>query len=386
MRAINRLSALSVKTLPAGKHADGGGLWLVKRDDGGGKWIYRYTIRGKRREMGLGSIRFVPLKKARSEADRWRQVVATGQDAIRRRDRERRDAEVARPSLESVAKACFEARKADLKGDGMAGRWYSPLELHVMPKIGDVPIEEVSQNDLKDALAPIWHATAETARKAMNRLTLVFKQGAAMGLSMDIQATGKAKALLGAQRRSSKHIPAMPWRDVPAFVSSLSDGGMIEQCLTFLILTACRSGEVRAATWDEINLPKKIWTIPAARMKAEKEHRVPLTTQALEVLESVRPHAREDFVFPSQRKGCVSDMAMGMLMRRRGLEFRPHGFRSSFRDWCAEETDAPREVAEACLAHTTGSEVERAYRRTDFLDRRRNLMDRWSQHCCEKVS
>jgi len=386
VRAINRLSALSVKTLPAGKHADGGGLWLVKRDDGGGKWIYRYTIRGKRREMGLGSIRFVPLKKARSEADKWRQVVATGQDAIRRRDRERRDAEVARPSLESVAKACFEARKADLKGDGMAGRWYSPLELHVMPKIGDVPIEEVSQNDLKDALAPIWHVKAETARKAMNRLTLVFKHGAAMGLPVDIQATGKAKALLGAQRRSSKHIPAMPWRDVPVFVNSLSDGGMIEQCLIFLILTACRSGEVRAATWDEINLPKKIWTIPAARMKGEKEHRVPLTTQALEVLESVRPHAREDFVFPSQRKGCVSDMAMGMLMRRRGLEFRPHGFRSSFRDWCAEETDAPREVAEACLAHTTGSEVERAYRRTDFLDRRRNLMDRWSQHCCEKVS
>lgn len=358
----------------------------MKRDDGGGKWIYRYTIRGKRREMGLGSIRFVPLKKARAEADRWREVVATGQDAIRCRDRERRDAETARPSLESVAKACFEARKADLKGDGMAGRWYSPLELHVMPKIGDLPIEEVSQNDLKDALSPIWHTKAETARKAMNRLTLVFKHGAAMGLPVDIQATGKAKALLGAQRRKSKHIPAMPWQDVPRFVRSLSDGGMIEQCLIFLVLTACRSGEVRAATWDEINLPEKIWIIPAERMKAQKEHRVPLTPQATEILERVRPHRRENFVFPSQRRGCVSDMAMGMLMRRRGLEFRPHGFRSSFRDWCAEEMDVPREIAEACLAHTTGSEVERAYRRTDFLDRRRNLMDRWSQHCCEKVS
>ena len=180
MRSINRLSALSVKKLPAGKHADGGGLWLVKRDDGGGKWIYRYTIKGKRREMGLGSIRLVPLKEARSEVERWRRVVATGADAIRQRDRDRQEVEAAKPTLEAVAKACFEARKANLKGDGSAGRWFSPLELHVMPKIGDVPIEEVTQNILKDVLAPIWHKKAETARKAMNRLTIVFRHGAAI--------------------------------------------------------------------------------------------------------------------------------------------------------------------------------------------------------------
>ena len=384
MRAINRLSALSVKNLPAGKHADGGGLWLVKRDDGGGKWIYRYAIKGKRREMGLGSIRFVSLKEARGEVERWRRVVATGKDAVRQRDRERLEAEVAKPTLEAVAKACFEARKADLKGDGTAGRWYSPLELHVMPKIGDVPIEEVTQNDLKDALAPIWHKKAETARKAMNRLTIVFRHGAAMGLPVDMQATTKAKALLGAQRKQSKHIPSMPWREVPDFVCSLTDGGMVEQCLIFLILTACRSGEVRAATWDEIDLSSNLWTIPAERMKAQKEHRVPLVPNAIEVLDRVHPHARSGLVFPSQRKGCVSDMAMGMLMRRRGLEYRPHGFRSSFRDWCAEETEVPREVAETCLAHATGSEVERAYRRTDFLERRQTLMQQWAEHCCGK--
>lgn len=381
MRSINRLSALSVKKLPAGKHADGGGLWLVKREDGGGKWIYRYAIKGKRREMGLGSIRFVPLKEARSEVEKWRRVVATGNDAIRQRDRQRREVEVTRPTLEFVARACFEARKADLKGGGSAGRWFSPLEIHVMPKIGDVPIEEVSQNILKDALSPIWHTKAETARKAMNRLAIVFRHGAAMGLPVDIQATDKAKALLGAQRKKAKHIPSMPWQEVPKFAISLSEGGIVEQCLIFVILTACRSGEVRAATWDEIDLSKNLWTIPADRMKAGKEHRVPLSPDALEVLERVRPHEREGFVFPSERRGCVSDMAMSMLMRRRGLEYRPHGFRSSFRDWCAEETDVPREVAEACLAHTTGSEVERAYRRTDFIDRRRELMRQWAVHC-----
>ena len=380
MRAINRLSALSVKNLPAGKHADGGGLWLIKREDGGGKWIYRYTIKGKRREMGMGSIRFVTLKDVRNDVEQWRRVVSTGKDAIRQRDRERRDAEVAKPTLETVAKACFEARKADLKGGGSAGRWYSPLELHVMPKIGDVPIEELTQNDLRDALATIWHKKAETARKAMNRLTIIFRHGAAMGLPVDMQVTLKAKALLGAQRKQSKHIPAMPWREVPGFVRSLSDGGMVEECLLFAIFTACRSGEVRAATWDEIDLDENLWTIGGDRMKAGKEHRVPLTPPALAVLERVRPHTSQGFIFPSQRRGCVSDMAMGMLMRRRGLEYRPHGFRSSFRDWCAEETDAPREVAEACLAHTTGSEVERAYRRTDFIDRRRELMRKWSDH------
>ena len=381
MRAINRLSALSVKNLPAGKHADGGGLWLIKRDDGGGKWIYRYDLKGKRREMGLGSSRFVSLKEVRVEADRWRRVVATGKDAIRQRDRQRREADVARPTLETVAKECFEARKADLKGGGTAGRWYSPLEIHVMPKIGDVPIEEITQNDLKNTLAPIWHKKAETARKAMNRLAIVFRHGAAMGLPVDMQATEKAKALLGAQRKQSVHIPAMPWREVPEFIASLTDGGMVEQCLIFSILTACRSGEVRAATWDEIDETANVWSIPADRMKAQKEHRVPLADEMIDVLDRVRPHAREGFVFPSQRKGCVSNMAMGMLMRRRGLEYRPHGFRSSFRDWCAEKTDVPREVAEACLAHTTGSEVERAYRRTDFLDRRRDLMQKWTAYC-----
>jgi len=331
--------------------------------------------------MGLGSSRFVSLKEVRVEADRWRRVVATGKDAIRLRDRQRREADVARPTLETVAKECFEARKADLKGGGTAGRWYSPLEIHVMPKIGDVPIEEITQNDLKDTLAPIWHEKAETARKAMNRLAIVFRHGAAMGLPVDMQATEKAKALLGAQRKQSAHIPAMPWREVPKFIASLTDGGMVEQCLIFSILTACRSGEVRAATWDEIDETADLWSIPAHRMKAQKEHRVPLAAEMIDVLDRVRPHAREGFVFPSQRKGCVSNMAMGMLMRRRGLEYRPHGFRSSFRDWCAEKTDVPREVAEACLAHTTGSEVERAYRRTDFLDRRRDLMQKWTAYC-----
>ena len=384
MRALNRLSALAVKNLPAGKHADGGGLWLVKRPDGGGKWIYRYAINGKRREMGLGSTMMVSLKEARGQVERWRKVVAKGRCAIRERDRERRDAAAVRPPLQVVAEACFEARKAELKRDGAAGGWFSPLELHVLPKLGTVPIEDVTQNDVRDTLSPIWHEKAETAKKAINRLSIVMRHGAAMGLSVDLQVVDKAKALLGAQRKKSKHISAMPWNEVPAFFASLRDGSVVEHCLAFLILTACRAGEVRAAKWAEFDLANGLWIIPEMRMKAQREHRVPLTRPALEILERVRPLERDGWVFPSTRQGCVSDMAMGMYMRRRDLEYRPHGFRSSFRDWCAEETDVPREVAETCLAHATGSEVERAYRRTDFLERRKTLMQQWADHCCGK--
>lgn len=384
MRTLNRLSALGVKKLPGGKHADGGGLWLIKRDDGGGNWIYRFAIRGKRREMGLGSIQMVSLRDAREQATHWRQFVANGKDPIRARERERREAADSTNTLSILALSAFEARKAELKGDGKAGRWFSPLELHVLPKLGDVPIEELTQRDIRDTLAPIWHEKAETAEKAINRLNIVIRHAAALDLAVDLQAVAKAKALLGAQRRKKKHIPAMPWIEVPQFYKSLTTGGIVDCCLAFAILTAGRSGEVRRATFDEIDFENRVWTISASRMKSGREHRVPLSAPAIRLIRTVEPLSREGLVFPSPRQGTVSDMAMAALMRRRNLEYRPHGFRSSFRDWCADETDTPREVAEACLAHQTGSEVERAYRRTDFFDRRRVLMERWGEYVSAK--
>lgn len=380
MAKKHELSAMALRKYAKGKYCDGGGLWLIKTDLASGYWVLRYSHGGRRREMGLGSITSVSLKAAREAAEKWKGLAVQGLDPVAVREADKRAASRTRPLLGEVAKACFEARKGHLKRDGEAGRWFSPLELHVLPKIGGKLIEDITRDDVKLALEPIWNVKAETARKAANRLQLVMKHGAAMGLDIDLLAVEQARALLGAQRNTRQHIPAMPWSDVPAFFASLEDGGVTALCLQFMILTACRSGEARMARWHELDLMNSIWVIPADRMKNGRMHRVPLSDAALLVLETVKPLTRDGLVFPSPRAGCISDMATGMLMRRRGLQFRPHGFRSSFRDWCAEETDAPREVAEMCLAHHIGSNAELAYRRTDYLDRRKRLMDGWALH------
>jgi integrase len=380
-RETNRLSASGAKAAPPGKHADGAGLWLHKRDDGGAQWVLRVTAHGRRREMGLGAFPAVSLKVAREAAEAARAVVRQGLDPIKERDRQRREAARNIHMLSDIALDAFESRKAELKGDGTAGRWYSPLELHVLPKLGRVPVADIDQKDIRDTLAPIWHIKAETARKAMNRLGIVLKHAAALGLDVDLQATEKAKALLGKQRHTVTNVPAMNWRDVPAFYQSLG-GSVTELALRLLILTAVRSGPLRIMHVDHID--GDIWTIPAAAMKgrlgATSDFRVPLSTEAQAVIAEARKFARDGFLFPGARRGVMSDMTMTAYMDRRGLSERPHGFRSSFRDWTAEATQTPHDVAETCLGHTTGGTVERAYRRTDFLEQRRALMERWGMH------
>lgn len=204
------------------------------------------------------------------------------------------------------------------------------------------------------------------------------RHAAAMGLDVDIQATEKAKALLGKSRYTPKHVPALPWQDVPEFYASLVEGSITHLALRLLIVTAARSSEIRFLSLDELD--RDIWTVPAERMKSGKEHRVPLSGEAQALIEQAKPFERGGLLFPSMRKGVISDATMSRLMERRGMEARPHGFRSSFRTWCAEATDAPREVAETALAHVVGGSVERAYRRTDYLDQRRDLMERWAKH------
>ena len=376
MRAMHRLTAVQIRSLPPGKYNDGAGLWLHKRPDGGAQWVLRVTVAGRRREMGLGSLTDVSLKEARTEAERWRKVAAAGLDPIRERDRLRREAVAERPTLAHVAHECFDARKAQLKGDGKAGRWFSPLALHVLPKLGRLPIEDLDQNDIRTALAPIWHEKGETARKAITRLKVVFKHAVAMGLSVDLQATDKAQVLFGKSRSKTEHIAALPWQDVPAFYASLDEDSICHLALRLLILTAARSGEVRFLRLDEIE--GDTWIIPAERMKAGVMHRIPLSQEAQAVIAQASRFRRDGFLFPSVRKGVISDATMSRMMERRGMPERPHGFRSSFRDWCAEATGTPREVAEAALAHIDGSKTERAYRRTDFLDERRRLMERWA--------
>ena len=382
MPAMNRLSARALPSLPPGKHADGAGLWFVKREDGGAQWVLRVTVHGRRREMGLGAYPAVSLADARRKADQARAQVRENLDPIKERERARREASSKLHILSDVAADAFESRKAELKGDGKAGRWFSPLELHVLPKLGKVPVSDLDQKDIRDCLAPIWHTKADTARKAMNRLAICMKHAAALGLDVDLQATDKARALLGKQRHEVENIPAMHWQDVPGFYESLSDGTVTHLALRLLILTGVRSLPLRFV--HESQLEGEIWTVPREAMKGRKgmtsDFRVPLVPEAMAVIEEARRHSRDGYLFPSTRKGVISDATMSRLMERRGMVERPHGFRSSLRDWLAEATDAPHEVAEACLGHRTDGAVVRAYRRTDFLEQRRVLMGRWAKH------
>lgn len=385
-RELNKLSAVFVRQSPAGKYSDGGGLWLVKSEKDAGKWVLRVVVHGRRREMGLGSIVDVSLAEARKAADRWRAVVRDGGDPIKERVRQRREKERNLHLLTDIANDAFEARKAELKGDGKAGRWFTPLELHVLPKLGKVPVADIDQIDIRDVLAPIWHTKAETARKSLNRLAIVMRHAAALGLDVDLQATEKAKALLGKSRHKAENIPAMPWKDVPAFYRSLSDGSITHLALRLLILTGVRSGPLRHVSEDQID--GDVWTIPGEAMKGRRDatpdFRVPLSVEALAVVDEAQRHARGGFLFPNVNKGVISDMTMSILMARAKMIYRPHGFRSSLRDWIEEQTETPYEVAETILGHVVGGSVERAYRRTDYLEQRRSVMEKWGKWVTSK--
>lgn len=387
-RETHRLTALQVKSLQQGKYADGDGLWLYQRAPGRGQWVLRVTVFGSRKEMGLGSTSAVSLKSARASAQKWREVAAQGLNPIVERQRENRAAERNLHLLSDVAADAFESRKAELKGDGKAGRWFSPLELHVLPKLGKTPVSQIDQIAIRDTLSPIWHAKAHTAKKAMNRLSICLRHAAALGLDVDLQATEKARALLGKQRHKTQNIPALRWSDVPGFYSSLDDGGITHLALRLLILTAVRSKPLRFINLDQIE--GDVWIIPGEMQKGRRDQTpdfaVPLSDEALLVIEQAKPFAKDGFLFPNTRKGVISDATMSRLMERRGMEARPHGFRSSFRDWAEEVAHAPELVAETALAHKVGSAVQRAYRRTDVLEKRRALMQRWADHVVGKSS
>ncbi|WP_142416583.1 tyrosine-type recombinase/integrase [Bartonella massiliensis] len=383
MVLMNRLNARSVATLGAGKYNDGAGLLLHKRKDGGAQWIYRYTIHGRRREMGLGALRDVSLKQARELATGWRSVLRDGRDPIKERNKQKREAISNLHYLKDIAVDAFESRKAELKGDGRDGSWFLPLRLHILPKLGCLPVSEITQTEIRNVLAPIWHSKAGTARTALIRLNLCLKHAAALGLDVDLQATEKARALLGKQRHKTQNLPAMDWRDVPAFYKTLCEASTLTRlALRLLILTGVRTNSLRHIREDQIE--DDIWIIPAENMKGRRdattEFRVPLSSEALEILKQARLLSRNDFFFSATGRGPLGENCMSQYMQQIGLEARPHGFRSSLRDWLAETTDAPYEVAETILAHTVGGKVERAYRRTDYLEQRRVYMDKWAAY------
>uniref|UniRef100_UPI0035D01BD5 tyrosine-type recombinase/integrase n=1 Tax=Bartonella sp. CL70QHWL TaxID=3243539 RepID=UPI0035D01BD5 len=329
------------------------------------------------------ALRDVSLKQARECAMQWRAVLREGRDPIKERNKQKREAISNLHYLKDIALDAFESRKAELKGDGKNGNWFTPLRLHILPKLGCLPVSEITQTEIRNTLAPIWHTKAGTAQAALIRLNLCLKHAAALGLNVDLQATEKARALLGKQRHKITNRPAMDWKDIPAFYQFLCKTQNITHlALRLLILTGVRSNPLRHIHKDQID--GDIWTIPAENMKGKrdttKEFRVPLSSEALKVIEQARCISKSDFIFSLTGRGPLSHTMMAAYMRKNKIEACPHGFRSSLRNWLAETTDAPYEVAETILSHTVGGKVERAYRRTDYLEQRRVYMDKWAAY------
>jgi len=382
---LNKLTASKIKAAGSGKYGDGGGLWLHKRTKEAGKWVMIFTFNGKRHEKGLGGYPSVGLKEAREVAQKCRALIQLGQNPLTETTAEKT------LSLAEVCEDCFEARKSGLKGEGKAGRWYSPLALHILPKLGTSNIAEISPRDIRDCLKPIWNQKPETARKAINRLGIVFRHASALGLvsSENRHTVEDARVALGPQKSQTKNIPAMDWRNVPAFYSTLDRTTTVGRALSLLILTSVRSNPLRNAQTTQIS--GDVWTIPGKLMKGRvdetKDFRVPLSSVALDVISKCSPN-HQGSLFPGARgQTVISDMAMSQAMRRAGLNERPHGFRSSFRSWAADNHSNrfSWEAVETALSHKVGNRIERSYQRSDLLDQRRDIMEAWAQFVTGKL-
>lgn len=375
---VNALTAVGVKkaTKP-GRYADGNGLYLVVDPTGAKRWVLRVVVKGKRRDIGLGGVSTVSLADARVEAMRLRGMARKGGDPLAERRKEKKVI----PTFQEAAETVHRAHEKSWKNAKHRDQWINTLREYVFPHFGEKLVSEVDTAEVLSALNPIWLAKPETARRVRQRIKAVLDWAkAARHRSGDNPATDIHK-VLPKQPRQHEHHAALPYSQVPAFIRKLHKSDCTESAklaFEFMILTAARTGEVVQAKWSEIDLQAKTWTIPAARMKAHKEHRVPLSPRCVEILKAARQLSDGDYVFPGRRKGHLSNMAFLMTLRRMGLDVTAHGFRSSFRDWAAERTNFPREVAEAALAHVVEDKVEAAYRRTDLFDRRRQLMTTWA--------
>lgn len=384
--SINRLTVQNIRGAPANSRlGDGGGLYLQVGPTGTKSWLFVYRWFGKRPEIGLGSYPAVGLADARRRAEEARGYLS---EKPRRDPRSVWATNVSAdiPTFGDFVNEWIEPILGDFKNAKHKQQWRNTLMTYGAP-IWQTPIDRIDVAGVLRVLQPIWAEKRETAQRLRGRIERVLDAAKARGFRAGENPArwrGHLSAVLPAQRRPRKHHPAMPFQDVPTFMHALDRlGTSTSNCLQFLVLTAARSGEARGATWDEIDWKERIWTIPAQRMKAGKVHRVPLSKAALDLLKPLHEARFTIYVFPgaSGRKP-LSETAFGNLMGRMGVaEYTAHGFRSAFRDWCGEETSFPREVAETALAHTIGDATERAYRRGDALEKRRQAMDAWAQFC-----
>lgn len=392
------LDALTVKNAAPGRYADGSGLYLLVKPTGARSWIFRFMLRGISREMGLGPAGgsdAVSLADARELARARRAELKAGKDPLLERKRRAAEAAaqvqaaaVAGTTFRAVAERYIADNRHSWRNSKHRQQWGNTLETYVFPKIGEMPVAAVGKAHVLQILEPIWRDKPETASRIRGRIETILDAATARDLRTGENPArwrGHLSHILPKRTRLSRgHHRAMPYAEVPAFVARLRNRRAVAAlALEFAILTAARSGEVIGATWGEIDLARKVWAIPPHRMKAGREHRVPLSPRALEILEAVKqPEAAEtDAIFSGDGAGKLSAMAMPMLLRRMETSATVHGFRSAFRDWAAEMTGYAHEVCEMALAHVVASKAEAAYRRGDLFEKRARLMHEWAVYC-----
>ena len=390
-----RLTDAAVKrSKKPGLVADGNGLYLQTSNTGSKSWLFRYRFAGKDRAHGLGAIDTVPLQAARDEAVRCKRLLREAIDPIE--ERRRRigalvASKVASQTFQQVAEKFIDTNEASWTNGKHAAQWRTTLATYCFPKIGAVPVGGIATAHVLECIEPIWKAKPETASRLRGRIEQVLDFAKVRELrNGENPARWKSHLdqVLPAREKIAPrvHHEALPYQEVPAFYAQLMEqDGIASLALRYLILTLARTNEIILAPWPEIDFPRGIWLVPPERMKAGREWRVPLARESLAILLAL--DRKTPYVFPGRKRGePLSNMAMLQLMRRLDVSAVPHGFRSSFRDWCAETQSVPHEVSEMALAHAVGSKVELAYRRSDMVERRRELAQRWAKFCTSAIA
>jgi integrase len=374
------LSAVRVRAISKpGRYADGNGLYLVVDTSDAKRWVLRTVVRGKRRDIGLGGLRVVSLAEARDQALAYRKLARNGGDPLSERRRHRRLI----PTFAEAARSVHAEHSAACRNAKHSAQWVNTLVQYVFPTLGARRVDQIETPDVLKVLAPIWLTRPETARRVRQRISVVLDWAKAAGFREgENPVTGVAKGLPRQPDRKAHHA-ALPYVEVPGFLAALHEVDIslsTRLAFEFVVLTAARTGEVLAARWDEIDLNGETWTIPPERMKAARQHRVPLSRRCLEILADSRELSGDSpYVFPGRSVGKpLSNMVFLMTLRRMGVNVTAHGFRSSFRDWASEQTSFSRDVCELALGHIVKDKTEAAYRRGDLLDKRRDLMEAWA--------
>ena len=383
MTIKGKLSVRKIRDIKEpGRYGDGGGLYLYVRKGGSRQWILRTTINRRPVDLGLGSTRLVSLAQARELALEKMKAIKEGRNPLAEK-KER----AAIPDFETAAREVYEEKKGSWKNPAHIRQWIQTLEDYAFPIIGKLAVSDIESSHIRKVLSPIWTKKEESARRLKQRMKVVFDWVIVEGHRKSANPVIGIEQALPKQTGKVKHHEALTWKKLPKFMVELEGReGVSAFALRFLILTVGRSDEIRDARWDEISFRQKLWSIPGEKMKMEKPHRVPLSPQAIAVLHAVKGLS-EDFVFPGQKPGrALSNSAFSAVMIKMGYEtLTAHGFRSTFKDWCSEEARADWEVSELALAHQVGNKTERAYARSDLLERRRPLMNEWASYAYGKT-